>query len=973
MTTPLVIVESPTKAKTLSRFLGKDFQIEASIGHIRDLPEGAKEIPAAYKGEPWARLGVKVDDHFEPIYVIPAAKKKQVKKLKDMLKEANELYLATDEDREGEAISWHLLEILKPKIPVKRLVFHEITKEAILDALEHPRDLDDDLVRAQEARRIVDRLYGYEVSPLLWRKIRPRLSAGRVQSVAVRLIVERERQRMRFIEAQWWDLLGKFAKQSEYSTFTAPLVAVGERKLPTSRDFDPDTGLLKHPKLLRMNESDVLTLAEQLRQGNCRVLERDEKPYTLYPSPPFTTSTLQQEANRKFGFTARQTMQVAQNLYENGYITYMRTDSTNLSHEAISAARNLVQSEYGLEYLPNSPRIYRTKVKNAQEAHEAIRPSGNHFARPETLRMKLTPDAFRLYDLIWKRTVASQMENARGRRATVVVGLGEGERMGRFETSGSRIEFPGFLRAYVEGSDDPLGQIADRDTWLPPMEVGETLRCEGLDPKSHTTAPPNRFSEAALTKTLEDKGIGRPSTYASIIETILARQYVVKKNGALVPTWVAFAVLQLLEIHLPSLIDYDFTAKMEDELDEISRGERNYLDYLNGFYFGDDDTDGTNADHFQSCSDSDSRSGSNAPVDSAKTSVDSAKTHTAVGLKLQLETKVGEIDARDVNRILLGTPIVDGVAVEPIYVRVGRYGPYLEQGELRANFPETMAPDELTLAKAVELLQQAQQVEEPLGICPDTGRAIYVKIGRFGPYVQREAEKEGDKPQYASLLKGMDPGQVTLEEAVELLRLPKTLGTHPESGDPVITSNGRFGPYVKCGTETRSLTAGLSPIRVTLEEALILLAQPKQSSRRGAVGGTTKTREPIKTFEHPSPVTEKPVKLLSGRFGPYVTDGVTNASLPRDLEPKDLTFEQAISLLEQRAIRDAEKGPSKRRTTKKAVKKIAKKVAKQAVKKATKKAVKKTAKKAVKKTTEEVVAKDVADPVDMANASESVD
>ena len=895
----LVIVESPTKAKTIRRYLGDEYQIEASIGHIRDLPENAKEIPEEYHGEPWSRLGVNVDHNFEPIYVIPPEKKKQVAKLKSLLKDAKVLCLATDEDREGEAISWHLLEVLQPKIPVYRLVFHEITKEAILRSLENPRSLDEDLVRAQEVRRIVDRLCGYEVSPLLWRKIRSGLSAGRVQSVAVRLIVERERQRMRFISATWWDLIGSFAKFSQNTTnekdresFEAPLVAVGDQKLPSSRDFDPDTGLLKRGNFLRLDEPTARSLVERLRSGVCRVLEREEKPFTQHPAPPFTTSTLQQEANRKFGFTARQTMQVAQSLYENGFITYMRTDSTNLSGEAISAARRLVGSEYGPEYLPASPQVYRTKVKNAQEAHEAIRPAGHSFAMPETLRGKLLPDAFRLYDLIWKRTVASQMENARGRRATVVVGLGPeppkvGEDPGRFEVTGSRIEFPGFLRAYVEGSDDPMAELADRDTWLPPMEVGEELRCLALEPKSHTTMPPNRYSEAALTRTLEEKGIGRPSTYASIIETILARQYVVKRGGALVPTWTAFAVIQLLEGHLASLVDYDFTAKMEDELDDISRGELGSLDYLKEFYFGN---------------------GSGLPSTS--------QSHqTALGLKPLLEEKAGEIDVRDVNRILLGTP--EG-STEPICVRVGRYGPYLEQGELRANIPESLSPDEMSLAKAMELFHQSQRTEEPLGICPETGRPIYVKVGRFGPYVQRDAANESEKPQCSSLLKGMTLESVTLDEAVELLKLPKTLGVHPESGEPVITANGRFGPYVKCGSETRSLGADQSPIRITLDEAIALLSQPKQP-RRGTRGSTaSKGREPLKTFEA-SPVTNEPIRLMPGRFGPYVTDGTTNATLPRDTEPDQLTFEQAVTLLEQRAARDVERGKSPRKkTTKKA-------------------------------------------------------
>ena len=946
--TAMVIVESPTKAKTIGRFLGAGYQIEASVGHIRDLPENAKEVPEAYRDRAWARLGVNVDDRFEPLYVVPADKKTQVRKLKDLLKKADVLYLATDEDREGEAISWHLLEVLQPKIPVRRLVFHEITKSAIHEALAHPREIDTNLVRAQEVRRIVDRLCGYEVSPLLWRKIGPKLSAGRVQSVAVRLVVERERQRMRFTAANWWDLLGTFSTSLTATaistgtngnggngdgTFAAPLTAVGDRRLPTSRDFDPDTGRLKNERLLRLDAATATTLADRLRSGVCRVLQREEKPFSQHPAPPFTTSTLQQEANRKFGFTARQTMQIAQNLYENGYITYMRTDSTNLSSEAIGAARRLVESEYGREYLPDSPRVYRTKVKNAQEAHEAIRPSGSTFAHPGALRTKLLPDAMRLYDLIWKRAVASQMESARGRRATVTIGLGDepatpGNEPGRFEVSGSRIEFPGFLRAYVEGSDDPMAELADRDTWLPPMEIGQQLRCVSLELKSHTTAPPNRYSEAALTRTLEEKGIGRPSTYASIIETILARQYVVKRAGALVPTWTAFAVLQLLESHLAALVDYDFTAKMEDELDDISRGELNHLDYLREFYFGD-------------------------TADTTEAGGDTPHAATALGLKPLLAEKAGEISAREVNRIPIGTP---PGATEPICVRVGRYGPYLEQGERHANFPESMTPDEMTLEKAVELLDRSEQTEQPLGICTETGRPIYVKVGRFGPYVQRDAAEEGEKPQYASLLKGMTPEMVTLDEAVALLALPKTLGTHPESGEPIVAASGRFGPYVKCGGETRSLTDEQSPLRITLDEAVALLAQPKESRRGGRTAGgatgTGKGREPLRSFETPSPVTGKPIRLMPGRFGPYVTDGVTNASLPRDSEPEHLTFEQAVTLLEQRAARDAANGKKPRRDVRKtATKKTATKKA-TTKKTATKKTAKKTsAKKATAKKT----------------------
>ncbi|MBI3463721.1 MAG: type I DNA topoisomerase, partial [Planctomycetes bacterium] len=571
----LVIVESPAKARTISKFLGHDYVIEASIGHVRDLPEGKKEVPAKFKGEEWAYLGVNVNNNFQPVYVIPRQKASQIRKLEGLLKDAKELYLATDEDREGEAISWHLREILKPKVPVHRLVFHEITKEAIQAALLHPRDIDEDLVRAQETRRIVDRLYGYDVSPLLWRKVRRGLSAGRVQSVAVRLIVDRERERMAFVSATYWDLLAQFAKQGG-DGFEASLVNVDGRKLASTREFDPATGKLKDPALVWLDQTQAEALASRLRTEIFRVASLEDKPYTTRPFPPFTTSTLQQEANRKLRFTARRTMQVAQSLYENGHITYMRTDSTNLAQVAVDAARNLVREQYGAEYLPDEPRLYKTKVKNAQEAHEAIRPAGHPFELPEALRPALSDDEFKLFDLIWKRTIASQMADARGRRISITVEGGGAT----FQASGKTIDFAGYLRAYVEGSDDPQAELADQEAVLPSVSVGEQVDLRQLDPKSHTTQPPARFTEATLTRALEELGIGRPSTYAAIIDTILAREYVFKRGNALVPTWVAFAVSQLLESHLASLVDYRFTAKMEDDLDAISRGEAGHVDYL---------------------------------------------------------------------------------------------------------------------------------------------------------------------------------------------------------------------------------------------------------------------------------------------------------------------------------------------------------------------------------------------------------
>jgi len=888
----LVIVESPAKARTISRYLGRDYAVEASIGHVRDLPQGAKQIPAKYKQEDWAHLGVDVYHDFTPIYVVSPGKTKQIKKLKDLLKGSKELLLATDEDREGEAISWHLVELLKPNVPVRRLVFHEITEEAIRQALASPREIDDGLVRAQETRRILDRLYGYEVSPLLWKKVRPKLSAGRVQSVAVRLIVERERERMRFVSATYWDLLASLARQ-QGETFEATLVRVAGRKVPSGKDFDPETGRIKDPELALLDEQQVAELAQRLRSAEFRVTALDETPYQRRPAPPFTTSTLQQDANRKLGFTARRTMQVAQSLYENGHITYMRTDSTNLAQVAVEAARDLVHAEYGPNYLPSQPRIYRSKVKNAQEAHEAIRPAGHPFELPSALRNRLSADEFRLFEMIWKRTIASQMENARGRNIKITIEADDCV----FQVTGNTIDFAGFLRAYVEGSDDPAAELAYQERALPAVVQGELLKCLDLAAKSHTTQPPSRFSEAALTKELEARGIGRPSTYATIIETILSRNYVFKRGNALVPTWTAFSVVKLLESHLPRLIDYAFTAQMEDDLDSISRGESEHIDYLSRFYFGNGHP----------------------------------------GLKKELDTKVEEIDARAISRIEIGRPD-DG---EPIRVRVGRYGPFIEQGERRASLPQDMPPDELTVEKALELLHQAQKAEEPIGHCPQTSKPVYLKVGRFGPYIQR-GDNEDEEKQNASLLRGMQPDQVDLATALKLLSLPITLGEHPESKEPVTSHNGRFGPYVRCGKETRSLPSGVSPLDVSLELALKLLAEPKRGGRR-------QPKEPIKVFAE-SPVTSEPVKLLEGRYGPYVTDGQTNASLPRDMPKEEITFEKALDLLAQRAA----KAPPKKKKRKASKKKSAKK-------KATKKKAtgKKTAKKkaAKKKTVKKKTAK----------------
>ncbi|HZL86964.1 MAG TPA: type I DNA topoisomerase [Pirellulaceae bacterium] len=853
----LVIVESPAKARTISKFLGSDFTVEASIGHIRDLPQGSKEMPAQYKGEKWAYLGVNVDEGFAPVYIVPSEKKQQVNKLKQLLKESKELFLATDEDREGEAISWHLCEVLKPKIPVHRLVFHEITEEAITEALANPRDIDDALVKAQETRRILDRLYGYEVSQLLWRKIGPKLSAGRVQSVAVRLIVERERQRMAFVSASYWDLIARFATADD-KEFEAELVSVDGRRVPVGKDFDSTTGKIKDPQLLLLDEAGAKALAERLAVAEFKVSALEDKPYTRSPAAPFTTSTLQQEANRKLGFTARHTMSVAQSLYENGYITYMRTDSTNLAQVAVAAARDLVQAEYGSQFLPGEPRVYRSKVKNAQEAHEAIRPAGHPFKLPEALKSELSYDQFRVFDLIWKRTIASQMSDATGHNITLSIEGGGAV----FQVTGKTIDFAGFLRAYVEGSDDPEAELANQERLLPSLSVGDPLKASELLPKGHTTQPPARYSEASLTADLESKGIGRPSTYASIIDTILQRKYVFKKGNALVPTWIAFSVCRLMELHLSTLVDYEFTAQMEDLLDAISRREAEYLDYLRDFYFGDGKE----------------------------------------GLKPQLESKIQEIDPREMSRFSLGKP-KEGPHKKEVIVRVGKYGPFLEQGDRKASIPEDMPPDELTLGKALELLDHAAVGDEPIGQDPATGKPVYLKTGRFGPYVQL-GENDDEEKKYASLMPGMPPTEVKLDMALKLLAFPRNLGAHPQSGEAVLVKRGRFGPYVECVSETRSLPRDISPLEVTFEQAVELLAQPKAKGR-----GRAAPKEPLKTFDK-SPVTDKPIHLLDGRYGAYVTDGVTNASLPRDVSPDAITFQQAVDLLAERAARVAAGGGS---------------------------------------------------------------
>jgi DNA topoisomerase-1 len=869
----LVIVESPTKARTISKFLPKGFIVESSIGHIRDLPTSAREIPAAVKKEPWARLGIDIENDFQPLYVVPAEKKKQVAKLKALLKEASEVYLATDEDREGESISWHLCEVLKPKVPRRRLVFHEITREAIEEALKNPRDIDERLVQAQETRRILDRLYGYEISPLLWKKIAPRLSAGRVQSVAIRIIVERERQRLRFVEASYWDLGGIFETRSA-ERFSAVLAQLDGKRLASGKDFDETTGRLRpglEGEVVLLGEAEARELAARLRRLSWRAVKVERRPYSTRPEPPFTTSTLQQEANRKLRMSARASMRAAQRLYENGHITYMRTDSVTLSEQAIVRAREVAARLYGPEYLSPEPRRYKTKVKNAQEAHEAIRPAAE-FLRPEELRGKVSDEELRLYELIWKRTVACQMAEARGQRITIqaaneagdAVNVPEAGSVPRalFQASGKTIDFPGFLRAYVEGADDPEAELADKETVLPDVKEGDSLTFAELEAKGHTTQPPPRYTEASLVKELEANGVGRPSTYATIIDTIQRREYVVKQGNALVPTFMAFAVVQLLERFFAKLIDVQFTATMENELDEISLGEKEHLPYLRSFYFGDGEEPGLH------------------------------------------ELIKSEIDPRESCTIHLGRDL----AGREINIRVGRYGPYLERGEDRASIPEALAPDELTVEKAEELLSIGSG-PQVLGTDPASGKAVYLKVGRYGPYVQLGENEE--EPKLKSLLPGMEIDSVTLEAALKILGLPRSLGIDPESGEEVFADYGRYGPYVKRTTDSRSLTAEDDVFEVKLERALELFKQEKPG---GGWRGRFQPKVLRPLGEHPD--SKAPIQLLSGRYGPYVSDGEVNASLPRGADPARVTLEEAVELIRRRteAVRSgrARKPPARR-------------------------------------------------------------
>ncbi len=892
----LVIVESPAKARKIAEYLGAGYVVESSIGHIRDLPNNAADTPAKIKDKPWGRLAVDVENDFEPYYVVPRDKKSHITKLRGLVKDADELYLATDEDREGEAIAWHLLDELKPKnIPVKRMVFHEITKPAIQAAADNPRDLDMDLVEAQEARRILDRLYGYEVSPVLWKKVMSGLSAGRVQSVATRLVVDRERDRMKFRIASYWDLEGTFdaGQKHDQRMFPARLHSVDGGRVARGSDFDT-LGQLKSDKVVHLDRARAEALADGLRDTTYAVRSVESKPYRRSPYAPFRTTTLQQEASRKLGFSASITMSVAQRLYENGYITYMRTDSTTLSGGAVQAARSQVRELYGTEYLPDSPRTYASKVKNAQEAHEAIRPAGDTFQTPA--QTGLTGDQFRLYELIWMRTVASQMKDAVGQSVSIRLGgaASSGEDV-VFSASGRVITFHGFLKAYVEGTDDVSAARDDAETRLPKLEEGDAVSAASVSASGHETKPPARYTEATLIKELEDREIGRPSTYASIIGTILNRGYVYKKGTALVPAWLAFSVTRLLEEHFERLVSYEFTAGMEDVLDEIASGRADRATELGEFYYGSERIKGLHP----------------------------------------LVTGLGEIDAKEMATFPVGD------ADSGIVLRVGRYGPYLEGPDddgnpagKRANVPEDLPPDELTLAKARELFENPAGEEIDLGTHPETGLRVVAKNGRFGPYVTESLPEDAPKsakPRTGSLFKSMSLETITLEDAVKLLSLPRVVGTDAE-GVEITAQNGRYGPYLKKGTDSRSIDSEEKLLTITLDEALAIYAQPKQRGRAAASA-------PLKELGN-DPVSGAPVVVKAGRFGEYVTDGEYNATLRKDDSVEELTLERAAELLAERRA----KGPAKKAAKRGAKKSAAKK---STAKKSTAK--KSTAKKSAKK------------------------
>jgi DNA topoisomerase-1 len=886
----LVIVESPTKVKSIAQYLGDGYTVMASVGHIRDLIE-PKDLPADQKKGPLGKFGVDVDNGFKPIYVVSDGKTKVVSDLKRELKNADELILATDEDREGEAIAWHLREVLNPKVPVKRMVFHEITREAIEAARDHTRDLNMELVDAQETRRVLDRLYGYEVSPVLWRKVAPGLSAGRVQSPATRLVVDRERERLAFVAASYWDLTARFTPGEDTAPFEARLQRVDGKRIAQGRDFD-DSGKLTG-QVTQLDEASALALAEALRADStvATVSKVESKPYSRRPAAPFTTSTLQQEAARKLRFSARQTMSVAQSLYENGYITYMRTDSPSLSQQATKAARAQAAALYGADTVPEKPRHYTGKSKNAQEAHEAIRPSGETFRTPDEVRKSLGANDFKLYDLIWKRTVASQMADAKGSTASIAIEakVSGGELDGtvaEFTASGTVITFRGFLHAYEEGRDEERNADSAAEAKLPPLTVGQALENAGVEAKGHETTPPPRYTEASLVKALEELGVGRPSTYAQIISTIIDRGYVTLRGQALVPNWIAFSVVRLLEDHFGDLVEYDFTADLENDLDSIANGADEGREWLKGFYFG---------------------------------------TEAHRGLRGVVDN-LGEIDAREINSVRID---------DDITLRIGKYGPYLEvadpakpdEAPRRVNIPDDLAPDELTPAKARELAEAPEQSDRVLGVLDD-GKQIVAKDGRYGPYVtevlpedapaeeaaaeasdakpkKRAAKKPAaPKPRTASLFKSMSVDTIDLDTALKLLSLPRVVGTDPESGDEILAANGRYGAYLKKGTDTRSLPNGEDQIfEITLPEALELFAQPKYGARRASSA--------LKEFEA-DPVSGKPIRVRDGRFGPYVTDGETNATIPRGEDVEAIDFARAVQLLADKRAKGPAKKPARR-------------------------------------------------------------
>ncbi len=852
----LIIVESPTKAKTIKKFLPKSMTVDSCNGHIRDLPASAKEIPAKLKKNKWANLGIDVDNDYEPLYVVSPQKKKTVTRLKKLIKEADELILATDEDREGEGISWHIVDELKPKIPVKRMVFHEITEEAIGRALKDFRDINMHLVDAQEARRVVDRLAGYTISPLLWKKIGPGLSAGRVQSVAVQLLVNRERERMRFRSGSYWDLKAVLsaseasAQMDNKATFEAEMTHLDDRRLASGKDFDESTGKLKKPdKVVLLDKEQAENLSGELASASWKVQGVESKVQKRTPAPPFITSTLQQEANRKFGYSARDTMRIAQKLYEEGYITYMRTDSTNLSNQAIQAARTAVETMYGDDYLSPKVRTYSKKSKGAQEAHEAIRPAGSRFRTPSDT--PLSGRESRLYDLIWKRTMATQMADARVEQTIVVIHAETGTSKAQFRASGKKVLFPGFFRAYVEGSDDPEAVLEDRDTPLPAMKRDQELMCHDVLPVEHETKPPARFTEASLVKQLEKDGVGRPSTYATIIGTIMERDYVRKEGNALVPTFTAFAVTELLEKYFPHLVDEQFTSQMEQRLDDIATGKEDRIGYLKSYYEGEQ------------------------------------------GLKSMVERQESRIDPQDARHISLPVEGLNGMRVF-----LGRFGPYVqikrEDGdEVMGSIPDSMSPSDITVEKLQKLIQKSEQGPESLGQDPVSGEPVFQLSGRFGPYVQLgEVTESNKKPKRVSLPKGMKESDVDLETALKLLSLPRTIGEHPETGKEVKAGLGRFGPYVVHDGTFQSLGKDDDVLEIGIDQALELLKKKSQKQK-------AKTSSVIKDMgAHPE--NGEKIQIMTGRYGPYIKYGKKNISIPKNRDPESLNMGAVLDLIKQK-------------------------------------------------------------------------